>query len=44
MNKTQTTIMAIEATNRSLGARSADKFFFFFLLNKIDVEEDRRTQ
>ena len=38
MNKTQTNIMAIEATNRSLGARSADKFFL--LLNKIDAEED----
>ena len=30
--------MAIEAHNRSLGARSADRFFL--LLNKIDAEED----
>ena len=28
----------IEATNISLGARNADRFFL--LLNKIDVEED----
>ena len=34
--------MAIEATNKSLGARSADKFFFFFcsirkMQKKIDT-------
>ena len=34
INKTQTTIRTIEATNRRLGAKSTDGFFF--LLNRIE--------